>query len=609
MARQGRGRIISGNLCTAGDVQCPKNIQNPSDISFQPGISSSCSFPLSIFLSVMLNLTKNPNITSSYLFRADIMYDSNSDASFAPLHDQAGWAAGEREICSLAKHMKTTYRPRPLTLSGWKMTRMIVREMIPRNPRLDKSLAQTCCFYERTYEHSSSYQADATGNDKEPSKPDPRETVTRSCLVIYVPHVEKQEDIPYYHPRVRAIAFLCDQELSAPLIGGSHSSTSSDAASSPAVSILAIHTAPFSPASASSPNDSDRLTRILRNLLTVISRHGHGRLAGYTKRVNHDTLIPQARFQNTYTRLKLTYAARLAQDWQEVTDPTKHVFEDLGIATFLIELWRDIYAIDPEAAPEQKMCQGHSAGFYSFVDVGCGNGVLVAILRWEGYDGWGFDIRQRKSWTALEKDKRISGRLCEAVLVPALFGGSTSHGTHDGVFDNGTFIISNHADELTPWTPLLARLSHSAPFLAIPCCSHDLGGARTRYGPQKPKEQRPRQKQSAYQTLCEYVERLSEEVGYETKKEYLRIPSTRNVAIIGMLKGGVHCKNRTGAVKSHSDGNGQDVEKEAGEGHADEEGIKVIVEREMRGLSIDSVGADWRKRAYQLKATKGDVGH
>lgn len=50
---------------------------------------------------------------------------------------------------------------------------------------------------------------------------------------------------------------------------------------------------------------------------------------------------------------------------------------------------------------------------------------------------------------------------------------------HSGRFKPGTFIISNHADELTAWTPLLAYLNESA-FIAIPCCSHDLAGARFR---------------------------------------------------------------------------------------------------------------------------------
>lgn len=33
-----------------------------------------------------------------------------------------------------------------------------------------------------------------------------------------------------------------------------------------------------------------------------------------------------------------------------------------------------------------------------FVDLGCGNGLLVYILNSEGHKGVGFDIRRRKIW-------------------------------------------------------------------------------------------------------------------------------------------------------------------------------------------------------------------
>lgn len=34
----------------------------------------------------------------------------------------------------------------------------------------------------------------------------------------------------------------------------------------------------------------------------------------------------------------------------------------------------------------------------SFVDMGCGNGLLVHILNSEGYKGVGYDVRSRKMW-------------------------------------------------------------------------------------------------------------------------------------------------------------------------------------------------------------------
>jgi tRNASer (uridine44-2'-O)-methyltransferase len=199
----------------------------------------------------------------------------------------------------------------------------------------------------------------------------------------------------------------------------------------------------------------------------------------------------------------------LIDGWVENTDPRKHVFEDILIAAFLIELWKD-------------MERGPADGF---VDIGCGNGVLVDILVREGYTGWGFDARRRKSWGVLGGEE-TSLRLKEMVLIPRCLlsdgDGSVADGVHDGGFEEKTFIISNHADELTPWTPLLAAQS-GCPFVMIPCCSHDLSGRRHRQPG----------KGSQYASLVEWVAKLANDVGWEVEREVLRIPSTRNIAVIG----------------------------------------------------------------------------
>lgn len=67
-----------------------------------------------------------------------------------------------------------------------------------------------------------------------------------------------------------------------------------------------------------------------------------------------------------------------SQIWPEVTDPSKFVYEDLAIASYLMLLW-------------QRQAT-------SFVDLGCGNGLLVHILNSEGHKGFGVDVRKRKIW-------------------------------------------------------------------------------------------------------------------------------------------------------------------------------------------------------------------
>ena len=584
-----------------------KCVKDGTELSFQSGVSTACRFPPSIFLSVMLNLIKNPNITSSHLFRADIMYDSENDVSFAPLHNPDDWIQGKVEVCKLAAHMKPQYKPRPFMVEGWTMSRMLVRELVPRNPNIDKPMAQTCCMFERRVlaencDHSpwnGERSMERHEHDGVNSVSDDEVEPAGSHLVVYVPHIDQQEDMPYYHPKVRALAFLFDWLPR----GNTKDATASEQPPHERHSgELSLHPSPFD----TSQSSADRVSRVLIHILSTVSRHGQGRLEGYTKRVNHDAIIPQARFQTTYTRLKLKYAARLAQDWREVTDPTKHVFEDLGIAAFLVELWHDLYGIDPEATREEKARHAHEGRLAGFVDIGCGNGVLVAILRWEGYEGWGFDIRRRKSWDAFKEDGAIRGCLLETILVPRLFqrGGEMQEGTHDGIFPPNTFIVSNHADELTPWTPVLGRLSHYAPFIAIPCCSHDFGGARTRFPMQKKKKDAApgTSSASAYQTLCDYVERLSSDMGYSVQREHLRIPSTRNVGFVGLPKDFVrHCDKACepttgdpGAPTDHS---------------TDEELLRSLIEKEMKGVSIDRIATEWRGRADRLRQMKGDPGH
>jgi tRNASer (uridine44-2'-O)-methyltransferase len=202
--------------------------------------------------------------------------------------------------------------------------------------------------------------------------------------------------------------------------------------------------------------------------------------------------------------------------------------QDILIATFLIRLWERMYPGEGKA------------NWTGFVDIGCGNGVLVDVLVREGWSGSGFDARARKSWAGFEP--RTRERLREMVLVPYLLddGVELGEGEHDGRFDEGTFIISNHADELTAWTPILAAASN-CPFIVIPCCSHDLSGAMKRFPP--PKDLQSEQSgslrlnmnlsKSTYASLCAYVERIAQDCGWVVEREVLRIPSTRNVAVIG----------------------------------------------------------------------------
>ncbi|RDL40984.1 uncharacterized protein BP5553_00963 [Venustampulla echinocandica] len=449
-------------------TDCFQALEEASGTPWTPLFNHECSFPPEIFREVMMNLIRNPNINSHLLFRADISLNVPFSAeNFQP---------------------QSKIPPRITHFKGFDLKTVIVRTMIPRNVLLDKALDQSCLYYERV-----------------------RDSGEIESLVIYLPHISSAAETPFYHPAVRGIAFL-----------HKYNPASKEG-------IVSIYYSFFD----SEPR-SAKLERTAFHLLEILHKHGKGSNAGYVKRVHHDVVLPQATVQNTYARLKAKYGKSLCQQWVETTDPTKHVFEDLAIAAFLVELWAEMY-------------KGKT--FPGFVDIGCGNGLLVHILLEEGYAGWGFDARERKSWGVWSQ--KAQENLKELILIPSMLQtskttnattdsgiqandtcsqGDTYHGVsiHDGTFPKGTFIISNHADELTPWTPILANLSES-PFIMIPCCSHALSGARFRAPPPK----NAGASSSAYASLVEWVSKIAKDAGWDVEKEMLRIPSTRNSALIG----------------------------------------------------------------------------
>ena len=614
-----------------------------------------CAFSSDVFLDVMNNLIKNPNITSSHVFRADILYDSSVNDISLQDEEHNKFARATDYLSKFAKCMKTEYQPRRVKNlpAAFRWQRTIVRQIMPRNPQLDRPLVQTCHFL-----IADRSEAGDTANEERKRADE--------TLIVFVPHVDSAGDVPWYHPKVEALAFLHSMvpepppaKPSSSLVSPSPIPSEQPQKAEAGLAFSPLPSSAFSNSQLTPPELPDgcatgslslyvrpfthilvneRVRRTALKLLRTVHKHGQGLKAGYVKRGQHDRTIPQRRFQDTYVRLKSRYSRDLLAKWVEQTDPTKHVFEDLGIAAFLIELWRDMYGVVPDCENDEDKSQLGDAktgkffhNFPGFVDIGCGNGVLVYVLLQEGYHGWGFDARKRKTWTTFPGP--VQEKVREMALIPWIFQEATRDGSlgplasikkesilplrehresanlggtdelregdnehttvHDGTFEQGTFIISNHADELTAWTPIIAQLC-SSPFIVIPCCSHNLAGIRFR-APIKPtnkmyipscgncaddvtsvssisqeadrfssEEQseeseqqerawqelrrkesnveatskrkenlKPEKPPSAYASLCNYITNLAIDLGFVPEREMLRIPSTRNVAIIG----------------------------------------------------------------------------
>jgi tRNASer (uridine44-2'-O)-methyltransferase len=161
-----------------------------------------------------------------------------------------------------------------------------------------------------------------------------------------------------------------------------------------------------------------------------------------------NALINEDKYSKLYRHLKEKYGRKMTEIWPEVTDPAKFVYEDVAIATYLLTLWED----------ERHHLQ--LSRKQSFVDLGCGNGLLVHILSQEGHPGYGIDLKRRKIWDMYGPETVLK----EAVIIPL----------EHQVFPDTDWLVGNHSDELTPWIPLLAaRSSYQTRYFVLPCCFYD----------------------------------------------------------------------------------------------------------------------------------------
>lgn len=98
-------------------------------------------------------------------------------------------------------------------------------------------------------------------------------------------------------------------------------------------------------------------------------------------------LVNLDEYVQLYNELKKRHFENILSQWNsESTNAEKFIHEDLGIATYLLLIWR-------EQRPK------------SFVDLGCGNGLLVYLLHKEGIPGGvGLDIRKRKIWNFFREE-------------------------------------------------------------------------------------------------------------------------------------------------------------------------------------------------------------
>lgn len=484
--------------------------------SFIPVYKGDCKEPLPFskdnFIQAMENVIKLPNINSTIILRADILM------TFDPTMDEPETNQGlisqslnpEYKTLNIDDvSMKLNYIP-----DNYSLVKGYVRRIYPRNPFKDRLINQTCLILQN--------------KDNE-----------NDIIINYTPHINNidaidEETFPFYIPNVKSINIHYTQD---------------------AIKCL-YYPINESQMTTDFIDSKNRLIRTSKKLLETACKHSIGNKNGYKKQTEHDKIITKEKFQDRYVLLKQKYGKYLYDNWCEVTDPNKHVFEEISIAAFLIELW--ILKYGDIIYNKEK---------FEFKDLGCGNGSLVFILISEGIAGQGYDLRERKSWVneKLYSDE-VKENLKKQCLVPNL---SMSNKTKfliknfnaDPITANSkiqydkqdiqksewintmewsssekiTFIIGNHSDELTCWIPLLGY-----PFMVLPCCSYDFNAKKVRYSNKKENNYLNQhtnsnngKSNSKYASLVNQVIKVSNQIGWKNiQSQSIRIPSTRNIAVV-----------------------------------------------------------------------------
>ncbi|KNE70278.1 hypothetical protein AMAG_14425 [Allomyces macrogynus ATCC 38327] len=251
----------------------------------------------------------------------------------------------------------------------------------------------------------------------------------------------------------------------------------------------------------------------------------HDLLGGYTP-VNKDVLVAKPAYSVRYAQLKKKYAYLLTS-WTEKTDPQKYVYEDVALASYLTLLWERHYS--PSENADEETARAAARANVHFADLGAGNGLLTYLLHKEGYHGFGVDIRARKIWPRWQEE---GASLIESTLdLP-------TYTLPPGV----TWVLGNHADELCPWIASIAtRGKGPRPNLFIlPCCFYNQDGnlfaAPSSTFPVPPHLEKAG---SRYKRYLQYIGELCDRDGFDVTYDALRIPSTKNLALI--------CTPKTGA--------------------------------------------------------------
>ncbi|KAI6235148.1 putative tRNA (uracil-O(2)-)-methyltransferase [Aphelenchoides besseyi] len=213
-----------------------------------------------------------------------------------------------------------------------------------------------------------------------------------------------------------------------------------------------------------------------------------------------NALVEDEVYSRIYKQIKENHGRNLVKTWTERTDPIRFVYEDCGIASYILSLR-----------------ESSDLHFNYFVDLACGNGLLTFLLSASGLRGCAIDARKRKIWD----------RFAEVADLRQMSLNPTDSKCSD-LPPETDFIIGNHSDELIPWIPILA-VRRRCSFFIIPCCFHDFfcrfAGLPTTQA----------NGASRYEQYLSYIESICVSLGFQVRVDRLKTTSSRRIAFLGTI--------------------------------------------------------------------------
>lgn len=211
---------------------------------------------------------------------------------------------------------------------------------------------------------------------------------------------------------------------------------------------------------------------------------------------------------------------------------TRFKYLYLAIAAYLITLWQ-----------EEQAKLGLSK-LQTFIDIGCGNGLLVHILTSEGYTGYGVDLRRRNIWDHYGPN----ANLIEMQIDPFNEDSRSQ-------LPNCDWMIGNHSDELTPWIVYMAScVSINTRAFILPCCPFDFHGNKF--------QRTTDPSQSQYQCYMDFLEGICQQFGFKCFRDRLRIPSTKRICLVCYGRNYFDVDGEEGASTSQEKQHIEELEKE-----------------------------------------------